>query len=281
MAQVPPSQHAVAVRRQLIDLVRSHGPELLDDSRRVRAMLADAVAGATAEANLIALALASGVAARLRESQHDPRAIPGVVDGLAQDLHRTSSVQPGDALWAVESVAAALGMDSGNAAQNAAPATGAPPVPPTGGGPSPHDLVVKVGTTQQVIAPGRVVTIGRDPSCTVTLDSPAVSRVHARVEHGPSGWEFRDEGSTQGSFVNGVAVTTTPVRDDTTVTLGQGEHAVVVRLGSFGEAPTRAPQRPLPRRRLSSLASDPAAHSARGRLPPSSAVLLRVALPSR
>ena len=72
MADVPETRYAAAVRRQLIDLVRSQGPGLLDDGRRVRAMLADAVAGATAEANLIALALASGVPTRLREAEQDP-----------------------------------------------------------------------------------------------------------------------------------------------------------------------------------------------------------------
>ena len=76
MAHVPQAQHADAVRRQLIDLVRSQGPTLLDDGRRVRAMLADAVAGATAEANLIALAIASGVPARLREAGGEIAYVP-------------------------------------------------------------------------------------------------------------------------------------------------------------------------------------------------------------
>ncbi len=65
-------QNATAVRRQLVQLVATHGPGLLDDSRRVRAMLADAVAGATAEANLIGLALSSGVPDKLRDASRDP-----------------------------------------------------------------------------------------------------------------------------------------------------------------------------------------------------------------
>jgi pSer/pThr/pTyr-binding forkhead associated (FHA) protein/S1-C subfamily serine protease len=244
MGQVPESPHAAAVRRQLIDLVRSQGPGLLDDSRRVRAMLADAVAGATAEANLIALALASGVPTRLREAERDPRGPAAAIDAVAQDLHRSSSVQPADATWAVESIAAALGMVTVPSAPSGA---GAPPVPGApGGGPGSNDLVVRVGERQHVAPAGTMVTIGRDPDCTITVDSPAVSRLHARVSYGPGGWELRDEGSTQGSFVNGVAVTTTALRGDTTVTLGQGEHAVVVRFAPFGEAMTRAPQRPRP-----------------------------------
>jgi S1-C subfamily serine protease/pSer/pThr/pTyr-binding forkhead associated (FHA) protein len=240
MADVPESRYAAAVRRQLIDLVRSHGPGLLDDSRRVRAMLADAVAGATAEANLIALALASGVPTRLREAERDPRGIATAIDAVAQDLHRSSSVQPGDAIWAVQSIAAALGM----VAVPAPPASPSPPATP--GGPGSGDLVVRVGEGQHVAPPGTVVTIGRDPDCTLTLESPAVSRLHARIAHGPGGWEYRDEGSTQGSFVNGVAVTTTALRGETAVTLGQGPHAVVARFAPFADAQTRAPQRPRP-----------------------------------
>jgi pSer/pThr/pTyr-binding forkhead associated (FHA) protein/S1-C subfamily serine protease len=242
MGEVPESRHAAAVRRQLIDLVRSHGPGLLDDSRRVRAMLADAVAGATAEANLIALALASGVPARLRDAERDPRGPAAAMDAVAQDLHRSSSVQLADAAWAVESIAAALGMVS----LAAAPSGAAPPPGPAPGDPRPDDLVVRVGERQHVAPAGTVVTIGRDPGCTLTVDSPAVSRLHGRVVHGPVGWEYQDAGSTQGSFVNGVAVSTTALNGDTSVTLGQGPQAVVARFGTFGDARTRAPQRPRP-----------------------------------
>lgn len=250
MGEVPESRHAAAVRRQLIDLVRTQGPGLLDDSRRVRAMLADAVAGATAEANLIALALASGVPTRLRDAEQDPRGLSTALDAVAQDLHRSSSVQPGDAVWAVESIAAALGIVAVPvaAATGPAPVMAAPAMPamPDPRAPGPDDLVVRVGDQQHVAPPGTVVTIGRDPDCTVTVDSPAVSRLHARVSHGTAGWEYHDEGSTQGSFVNGVAVTTTALHGETTVTLGQGQHAVVARFVPFGDAQTRAPQRPRP-----------------------------------
>lgn len=248
MGEVPESRHASAVRRQLVDLVRSQGPGLLDDSRRVRAMLADAVAGATAEANLIALAVASGVPTRLREAEQDPRGFSAAMDAVAQDLHRSSSVQPGDAVWAVESIAAALGMVTVPAAAATGPAPQvAPPAPAAvRAAPGPDDLVVHVGEQRHVAPAGSVVTIGRDPDCTLTVDSPAVSRLHARVAHGPAGWDYHDEGSTQGSFVNGVAVTTTAIRGETAVTLGQGQHAVVARFAPFGEAQTRAPQRPRP-----------------------------------
>lgn len=246
MGDIPQSQHAEAVRRQLVDLVHQQGPGLLDDGRRVRAMLADAVAGATAEANLIALAIAAGVPARLREAGHDPARLGASVDAVAQDLHRTSSVQAADARWAVEVIAEAMGLVT-VAVPARSPAPASPFPSPSPSGPGPHDLVLRFGNGQHVAASGSVVTIGRDPGNTVSLDSPSVSRLHARVLHGQDGWEYRDERSTQGSFVNGVAVTTFIVRGETEVTLGQGPQSVAIRLVPFGEAVTGLPpQRPRP-----------------------------------
>lgn len=48
-----------------------------------------------------------------------------------------------------------------------------------------------------------LLTIGRDASCDVHLDSPIVSRVHARIKPLGHGWAIRDEGSHNGTFVNG------------------------------------------------------------------------------
>src|SRR5688572_13340408 len=98
---------AAAVRRQLVELVRAEGAEILDDSRRVRAMLADAVAGATAETNLIGLALSSGVPGRLRDAGSDPSRVAAAIETTAQELERTSSVQAADARWAVSAIASA------------------------------------------------------------------------------------------------------------------------------------------------------------------------------
>ena len=50
---------------------------------------------------------------------------------------------------------------------------------------------------------GRAVLIGREPSCDIVIDSPVVSRQHARV--GPQGDDYvlTDVGATNGLFVNG------------------------------------------------------------------------------
>lgn len=51
-----------------------------------------------------------------------------------------------------------------------------------------------------------IVTIGRDPSSTIFLDDITVSRNHAEVLHGSSGWLLRDKGSYNGLYVNRIRV---------------------------------------------------------------------------
>ena len=239
------SQNATAVRRQLAQLVQAHGTELLDDSRRVRAMLADAVAGATAEANLVGLALSSGVPAKLRDAARDPARAGTAVTDTAGELERNSSVQAADAQWAVSAIAEALGITSVPAVPFTAPderaTTGRDAQRPGPGRAGPHDLVVHVAGKEHVVPAGSELTLGRDPSSTVVLESTAVSRQHGRVQQGQSGWEYVDLDSTQGSFVDGARVRVHPVRNETVVTLGQGSEAVQARLSPFGNANTVFP----------------------------------------
>lgn len=225
-------QQAAAVRQQLVQLVRTNGPELLDDARRVRAMLGDAVVGATAEANLIALAISSGVPARLRQGEG--------VSTIVAELQRTSSVQPRDAQWAVGSIAEALGIEASTPPVSAAPPAQAPAADDP---PGPDDLVIAGAGPDVVVRAGTTATIGRDPSCTVVLNSTAISRQHVRVERTASGWELTDVGSTQGSFVGGTAVRTTLLTASTSVTLGQGAEAITLEF-----RPARATARPAPER---------------------------------
>ena len=50
---------------------------------------------------------------------------------------------------------------------------------------------------------GGQVLIGRDQSCTLVIDSPLVSREHARLTVNDGRWQLEDLGSINGSFVNG------------------------------------------------------------------------------
>lgn len=52
----------------------------------------------------------------------------------------------------------------------------------------------------------KVLTIGRDPSNTIVLDSDSVSRRHAVIELCESGRQIRDLGSTNGTYLNDIQV---------------------------------------------------------------------------
>ena len=52
-------------------------------------------------------------------------------------------------------------------------------------------------------APAEPVTFGRLADCTIQIDSPLVSREHARLEKSGDQWIIADRGSTNGTFVNG------------------------------------------------------------------------------
>jgi two-component system cell cycle response regulator len=63
--------------------------------------------------------------------------------------------------------------------------------------------------------------IGRDPQCTLFLVDDGISRQHVRLTKNADGnIEVTDLGSTNGTFVNGLAVTSTILRDGDKIQLG-------------------------------------------------------------
>jgi diguanylate cyclase (GGDEF)-like protein len=65
------------------------------------------------------------------------------------------------------------------------------------------------------------VEIGRGSSCSLIIDSDSVSRRHARVEWTGSGHRVVDLGSTNGTFVNAMRVTTHELRDGDRIQFGK------------------------------------------------------------
>jgi predicted component of type VI protein secretion system len=62
-------------------------------------------------------------------------------------------------------------------------------------------------TGQRLVLPAesRKLTMGRDPDSDIRLDDPEVSRWHAVLLRTGSEWLIDDIGSTNGTYVNGVA----------------------------------------------------------------------------
>lgn len=99
-------------------------------------------------------------------------------------------------------------------------------------------LIVRHPQGTLTLDPGHVLRIGRDDSADLTLKHPEVSRRHA-VIYWADGWCLADEGSTNGTHVDGAAITSTRLGAQTDVTLGalgRGLH-----LGLTAEMPSPAP----------------------------------------
>lgn len=95
-----------------------------------------------------------------------------------------------------------------------APATAAgqaPAVPRGRRRRQPSRLVITEGPLAGSTVPltPSVLTIGRDPSCSLVLEDSYASSVHARIFPGEGRWWLEDLGSTNGTTLSGVPVTST------------------------------------------------------------------------
>lgn len=68
--------------------------------------------------------------------------------------------------------------------------------------------------------PERPVTIGRDATSTIVLDSPFVSKQHAIVTWTEGEFQIADSGSANGTRVNGTAVTAAALHDGDIIEIG-------------------------------------------------------------
>lgn len=76
------------------------------------------------------------------------------------------------------------------------------------------------GVPHEVELQGRLVVVGRDPSCDLVLHDVKCSRRHAVLEAGPDGITIRDTGSANGVFVNDQKVERAPLKAGDVLRLG-------------------------------------------------------------
>ncbi len=83
-------------------------------------------------------------------------------------------------------------------------------------------LIVEPGTTdERRVEIGRELSIGSQSEADIVLEDPHVSRLHARIKRTMKGIQIEDLGSSNGTFVEGVAVQGALLQSGATITLGR------------------------------------------------------------
>jgi len=83
--------------------------------------------------------------------------------------------------------------------------------------------VLHLPNGQQLVLGEYVLTMGRLAECTISFDDPNISRVHAEIRPDGSGFKLMDAGSTNGTSVNGVRVSSHRLVDGDRITIGATE----------------------------------------------------------
>lgn len=85
------------------------------------------------------------------------------------------------------------------------------------------------------------VLIGRDPACDVVIDDKSVSRRHAAVERRGPAFVVTDQGSANGSFVNGTQISEATLQDGQELRLGMVPFRVELESEAEGTIMMSAP----------------------------------------
>lgn len=112
---------------------------------------------------------------------------------------------------------------------------------------------VEAGGKSALVGPTEFV-IGRSLYCTMVIDDPSVSRLHASIRRAGNACEILDLGSSNGTFVNGTKVGETPLRVTPRDEIRIGK--LVIRLVENTE-PSRERTRTSPHLYYSAVEDDP------------------------
>jgi hypothetical protein len=99
-----------------------------------------------------------------------------------------------------------------------ATAAAAAPVGPAGTGTSLHPRLLAAG--QEIVLPGPTTVLGRGNDVDIRLEDPGVSRRHAEITIADAVATITDLGSTNGTLVDGVKVTSQTLADGSIIRLG-------------------------------------------------------------
>jgi len=104
------------------------------------------------------------------------------------------------------------------------------------------DLLVATGGRDVVVPEGTTAVIGADPSATVKVARPGISRRHAVVKHDGSHWVVQDASSRNGTYHNGARIQFLDVKGPTTIRLGHPTEGAEVKLTPKASAEAPAPK---------------------------------------
>ena len=95
----------------------------------------------------------------------------------------------------------------------------------------PNGALVPLGGGKPILLTGDRITIGRDPSCTVLLPCPRVSRWHCELTLEGGHWYITDLESKNGVRVNGARLRRKVLEEKDKVSIGT-HHFIMVYLAS-------------------------------------------------
>ncbi|WP_314172957.1 ABC transporter ATP-binding protein/permease [Streptomyces winkii] len=105
------------------------------------------------------------------------------------------------------------------------------------------ELVLELNGKTWTLEPSRPYRVGRDPQGDVVIDDARVSWRHATIRWGGQSWVIEDQGSTNGSYVQGQKIQQMELRPGMSVHLGNATDGPRLDLsGSGAQAPHAAGQ---------------------------------------
>lgn len=156
------------------------------------------------------------------------RAWPGIEESLARHLAeqrslsgRTVSTPPEVLLLADASVLEGHVVISTAVVRTRRDPTGALPRVPVPASRAPDEALLLTDTGQVIRLEHPIITLGREPTCTIVLSDPYASRQHAQIRLRGYAYVLLDAGSQSGTFVNGMPVAEHVLHSGDVVRLGR------------------------------------------------------------